>query len=136
MKVLAIILLAFLTIALTVGANLLLKRGAHESTTGLFLNLVGWQTFAGFIAFGLALIAYTLLLRFVPLHFAASITAAKFIGIVLAAWFVLHERVNVQQWAGMAMIAVGILVVSLAKSPDEEPAEDTTTPAVDERSPS
>lgn len=114
MRILAIILLAVLTVGLTVVANLALKRGASEPTSAVFLNIVGWRTIGGFFAFGFALIAYTMLLRFVPLHFAASITAAKFIGVVLAAWFVLHERVHAQQWAGMVLIAVGILVVSLA----------------------
>lgn len=134
MRVTTIISLAVLTVALTVAANLFLKRGAHESTAGVFLNLIGWQTFAGFVAFGLALVAYTLLLRYVPLHFAASITAAKFIGIILAAWFVLHERVNPQQWAGMALIAVGILVVSMAKSSPEEAPQGSSSPLTDEGS--
>lgn len=134
MKVAAIISLAVLTVVLTVAANLMLKRGAHESTAGVFLNLIGWQTFAGFVAFGLALVAYTLLLRYVPLHFAASITSAKFIGIILAAWFVLHERVNPQQWAGMALIAIGILVVSMAKPISDDAPQGSSSPLTDEGS--
>ena len=119
-----IIITASLTVGLTVAANLLLKRGSDQETSPLFLGIIGWKTFAGFVCFGLALVAYTMLLKHVPLHFAASITSAKFIGVVLAAWLVLDERIVNQQWAGMTLIAIGILVVSLspkAQIPTEEP---------------
>ena len=91
----------------------------------LLLGLFGWRTLGGFFAFGLALIAYTMLLKYVPLHFAASVTSAKFIGVVLAAAFLLQERVHSQQWTGMALIAIGILVVSLSpRLPEQQPSPD------------
>ena len=124
MKILMIIITASLTVGLTVAANLLLKRGTDQETSPIFLGLISWKTFAGFFCFGVALVAYTMLLKYVPLHFAASITSAKFIGVVLAAWLVLGERIVSQQWAGMVLIAVGILVVSVspkAEIPAEEP---------------
>ena len=78
--------------------------------------MIGWKTFGGWVAFGLALIAYTLLLKFVPLHFAASITSAKFIFVILAAWLILNERIIGPQWIGIILIAAGIAVVSLSSS--------------------
>jgi drug/metabolite transporter (DMT)-like permease len=121
-KVLLIAILASLTIGLTVAANLLLKRGASAPASEMLLGIIGWKTFAGWVAFGFALIAYTMLLKHVPLHFAASITSAKFIGVILAAWFILNERVVTQQWIGILLIAAGITVISLAarESTDED----------------
>ena len=125
MKIFMIVMTASLTIGLTVAANLLLKRGSSESASSLLLGLIGWRTLGGFFAFGLALIAYTMLLKYVPLHFAASVTSAKFIGVVLAAAFLLQERVHSQQWTGMALIAIGILVVSLSpRLPEQQPSPD------------
>lgn len=124
MKLLIIVIMAALTIGLTVAANLFLKKGANEPSSTLVFGFIGWKTLAGWVAFGLALIAYTLLLRYVPLHFAASITSAKFIGVVLAAWFILNERIAGQQWIGIILIAVGITVISLTAR--ESPAADTS----------
>ena len=122
MKLLIIVIMAALTICLTVAANLFLKKGANEPSSTLILGFIGWKTLAGWMAFGFALIAYTLLLRYVPLHFAASITSAKFIGVVLAAWFILNERIVGQQWIGILLIAIGITVISLAAR--ESPSAD------------
>ncbi|MCH2161923.1 MAG: EamA family transporter [Phycisphaerales bacterium] len=122
MKLMMILVTAILTVGLTVAANLLLKRGASEPTSPALLGLIGWRTLGGFAAFGFALIAYTILLKYVDLHFAASLTSAKFICVVLAAWMVLGERINGQQWIGMGLIAIGILVVSLtARGTDTKP---------------
>ena len=134
MKVMMIFLTAVLTVGLTVAANLLLKKGANETSSPAIFGLIGWRTLGGFAAFGFALIAYTTLLRFVPLHFAASITSAKFICVVLAAWLVLHERGNGQQWLGMALIAIGILVVSLAPRSSELPPAPPSLGVADEPS--
>lgn len=134
MKMTMIVMTALLTVGLTVAANLLLKKGANETSSPAIFGLIGWRTLGGFAAFGFALIAYTMLLRFVPLHFAASITSAKFICVVLAAWLVLHERVNGQQWLGMALIAIGILVVSIAPRHDASEPETPPPGVVDERS--
>ena len=65
MKLLIIVIMAAITIALTVAANLFLKKGANEPSSTLILGFIGWKTLAGWTAFGLALIAYTLLLRYV-----------------------------------------------------------------------
>ena len=113
MKIFLIVILAILTIGLTVAANLLLKRGAHTPSSELLLGFIGWKTIVGWAAFGFALIAYTLLLKFVPLHFAASITSAKFIFVILAAWFILNERIVAPQWIGIILIAAGIAVISV-----------------------
>ncbi len=133
MKILMIAVTASLTVGLTVAANLLLKRGSDEETSPVFFGIISWKTFAGFFCFGLALVAYTMLLKYVPLHFAASITSAKFIGVVLAAWLVLDERIVNQQWAGMILIATGILVVSLSPKAEMPIDEPISLPAKDQQ---
>jgi drug/metabolite transporter (DMT)-like permease len=133
-KLLIIVIMAALTICLTVAANLFLKKGANEPSSTLILGFIGWKTLAGWMAFGFALIAYTLLLRYVPLHFAASITSAKFIGVVLAAWFILNERIVGQQWIGILLIAIGITVVSLAAT-RQSPSADAASTRVAEEAP-
>lgn len=135
MKVLIVVIMAVLTVGLTVAANLFLKRGANEPDSAMVFGFIGWKILIGWVAFGLALIAYTLLLRYVPLHFAASITSAKFIGVVLAAWLILNERIPGQQWLGIFLIALGIVVVSLSVRDTPTTQADNSSKAVVEEAP-
>jgi undecaprenyl phosphate-alpha-L-ara4N flippase subunit ArnE len=67
-------------ISCTVLANLLMKLGADDASSGTLLGFMSWRTFAGLAAFGFAAAA----LRFLPLNAAQSYAAAQFVAVILA----------------------------------------------------
>jgi drug/metabolite transporter (DMT)-like permease len=58
---------------------------------------------------------YAWILAFLPLNVAQSFTAAQFIAVILASAVFLSEPIPVARWLGIALIFVGILVVSLTE---------------------
>ena len=101
-------------ITFAVSANVMLKLGAAvPRTERVFFGMLGWRSAAGLALFGCGGLLYAVLLRWVPLNIAQSITAAQFIGVVLAASFVLSEPISVARWFGVACIAFGILLVGI-----------------------
>jgi drug/metabolite transporter (DMT)-like permease len=104
----------------TVLANLSLKIGAQRSGA-----LAGWPTNAinmyvviGAAWFALAFLFYALVLRRLPLSVAQAIFSVQFVLVILAAHLVLHEGIGGVRWLGIALMAAGLLVVSL--SPDAQ----------------
>ena len=98
-------------VASTIVANILLKRGAIDSDASkIFFGLLGWTGVAGLCFYAVAGLVYAWVLRWIPLHMAQIIVAAQFIGVVLASWLIFSEHINGPQWAGMALIAAGILI--------------------------
>jgi len=101
-------------ISCTVVANLLLRIGGTVPPgQRIILGLFGWQTALGVLVFGCALLLYAWVLRVMPLNIAASFTAAQFICVILASAVILSEHIPPVRWFGIAMIFLGILVVSL-----------------------
>jgi undecaprenyl phosphate-alpha-L-ara4N flippase subunit ArnE len=101
-------------VAFTVIANLLLKTGAvmgREAGGAWWSQLLNWRIVAGFGAFAVAALFYTIVLRTVPLNVAQSFTAAQFVAIVLASALVLSEPITGIRWLGIALIASGIAIV-------------------------
>jgi drug/metabolite transporter (DMT)-like permease len=117
-------------IAFTVVANLLMKVGAERTASPVLLGVFSWTTLAGLAAFGIAGLLYAWLLKSLPLNVAQSFMAAQFIAVILASWVVLSEAIPGARWLGIALIALGIVVVALAGS-DSGPlaAPKTTMPA-------
>jgi drug/metabolite transporter (DMT)-like permease len=56
--------------------------------------------------------AFLALLRIAPLSFAVPVTAVTYVADGLLARWVLHEQVNWKRWAGIAMIACGVILLS------------------------
>jgi drug/metabolite transporter (DMT)-like permease len=101
-------------IALTVGANLMLKLGAGVTEAQRILfGILGWKSIAGLALFGCGGVVYAFLLRQVPLNVAVSFTAAQFVGVVIAASLVLGEPISPARWLGIACISLGIFLVGL-----------------------
>ena len=67
--------------------------------------------------YAVAGLIYAWVLRFVPLHMAQVIVAAQFIGVIIAARFLLSESINVAQWGGVALIAAGIVITGWSFDP-------------------
>ncbi len=75
-----------------------------------------WQVVGNFSGF-LGVLAFTLLLRLIPLNLAYAITAGLgFVAVqFFAARLVFQEAISTFQWGGMLLIALGIIIVSLGK---------------------
>lgn len=113
-RVMKLILALITMISCTVVANLLLKVGGTvPAAQRVILGLFGWQTGAGVIVFGCALLLYAWVLRVLPLNVAQCFTAAQFICVILASAIILSEHIPPVRWFGISMIFFGILVVSL-----------------------
>tara|TARA_R110002167_G_scaffold45545_5_gene136841 strand:+ start:1026 stop:1382 length:357 start_codon:yes stop_codon:yes gene_type:complete len=102
-------------ITLNVGASIMMKIGATApAARRLLFGLAGWEALVGVGLFGLSAIAYTVALRYLPLNLAQSFAALQFVGVILAAAVILSEPISVTRWLGIALIAVGILIVGFA----------------------
>lgn len=118
----------FVTAALILGSmtctvlgNLALKLGAQRP--GAFAawpaNVINLHVAMGAASFALAFLFYALVLRRLPLSLAQAIFSVQFVLVILAANLVLHESIGPARWMGIALMAAGLLVVSVA--PDSKP---------------
>src|SRR5207248_7939810 len=111
-------LLGFATmVSFTVAANLMLKLGA--ATPGaerVVFGVLGWKSVAGLALFGCSGLLYAFVLRSVPLNLAQAFTASQFIGVILAAAFILGEPVSPARWVGIGCICFGIVLVGATAS--------------------
>lgn len=109
------IFLAFVAImVLTATANLLMKTGAMQASSGTahWMAMLNWRVIGGIFGLGLAAFIYVWLLRWLPLNIVQSFGAAQFIVTVVAAAVILHERISPGQWIGIILIACGISIVA------------------------
>ena len=107
-----------LMIGSTVAANLLLKMGAMAPPGARHVfGLYDWKSVLGFACFGAAGAIYSWILNWLPLNVAQSIAASQFVAVILASAFVLAEPVPMPRLIGIALIAVGIVLVSITYSP-------------------
>jgi drug/metabolite transporter (DMT)-like permease len=102
-------------VALTVGANLMLKLGAMAPPAErVLLGALSWQSIVGLSLFGIGGLIYAFVLRALPLHVAQAFAAVQYVAVVLAASLLLSERIAPTSWLGIAFIVVGIVLVSTA----------------------
>jgi drug/metabolite transporter (DMT)-like permease len=102
-------------VALTVGANLMLKLGAMAPPAErVLLGALSWQSIVGLSLFGIGGIIYAFVLRASPLHVAQAFAAVQYVAVVMAASLLLSERIAPTSWFGIALIVVGIVLVSTA----------------------
>jgi multidrug transporter EmrE-like cation transporter len=101
-------------IASAVTGNVLMKIGAARETTAWMLGLASWQTSFGVFFFALSVPCYVLILKALPLSVAQCLMAAQFVGVILASALLLSEHITVMRWSGIALIAIGIVVVALS----------------------
>ncbi len=115
----AALILASMTF--TVLANLSLKVGADRQAdvvSGPF-SLINMHVALAAASFALAFLFYAFVLRRLPLSFAQAIFSVQFVFVILAANLVLHESIGTARWMGIALMAVGLLVMSVA--PESKP---------------
>ncbi len=113
MKTLKIAGLILAYLILVIASNIGLKLSALSQELRSFLQ---WQVVGNMLGF-LGVLTLTLLLRLMPLHLAYAFTyGLSFIGVqVVGARLFFHEAITPLQWLGIALIAVGIAIVSLGR---------------------
>ena len=108
--------LQFLAIVIcTSTGNLFLKLAALRLTqeTPLYLRLLHPYTLIGLILFGSGVIFYITALGSVSLSRAQSFASSQFICTILASFVIFREIISWEQWMGMSLIAIGILLVGM-----------------------
>lgn len=90
----------------TVAANLLLKTSATGSLS--MGSVLQWRVIFAMTCFGLSVCFYFALMHWLPLNIATSFAGVQYVGVVIAAWLVLGERITPGQWMGMLLIFTGI----------------------------
>ncbi len=102
-------------VGFTVAANILMKKSAMESggADSWLAAMVSWKLAAALSCFAAGVLLYAVLLRWLPLSVAQCFAAAQFVGVILASMLILSEPIATGQWIGIALIALGIIVVGL-----------------------
>jgi drug/metabolite transporter (DMT)-like permease len=101
-------------VSCTIVANVLLRLGALASPARrVVLGILSWQSVAGLMLFGLGGLAYSILLRRVPLNVAQVFGATQFVGVILAARAILHEPISNLRWIGILFTCIGVVIVGL-----------------------
>ena len=97
-------------VLLSVTAQSSFKPSAASATWRQFL---AWQVVGNLAGF-LSVLALTALLRYVPLHVAMPLTLGlTVVGVqVVAARVLFAEHIGPAQWAGAALIVIGIVLVA------------------------
>jgi drug/metabolite transporter (DMT)-like permease len=101
-----------LVVIFNIAATGFVKRGSQiAQASGAWFN---FMTLIGGIAFALAFALYIFALRTLPLYVVQVFAAAQFMGVIAISHWLFLERIAPWQWAGIAMISAGILLVGLA----------------------
>ncbi len=103
-------LLVLLYQLLVVIANVGFKRSAESATALAFL---AWQILGNLSGF-LSVLTYTVLLRWLPVHIAVSLTMGLgFASVqVFTAWLIFHEPIGVWKWLGTALVVLGVALIA------------------------
>jgi multidrug transporter EmrE-like cation transporter len=99
-------------------ANILLKRAADAQGTLIFITMFAAGNLSGFAG----VLAYTGLLRTLPLHVAFPLSRGLVVLAVqlVAALVVYHESFRITEVAGASLVTAGILLVGLSTSKHRE----------------
>ena len=119
-----LIAMILLSVGLAAVAQLALKTGMNEVNAELTparfsldapsLKVLVAQPFVwgGLLLFGLSALVWLVVLSRTSLSFAYPFAALTYVLILLFDHFILEEQVPALRWAGVALIAVGIFLVS------------------------
>lgn len=104
----------------TVTANLTLKVASQHPGMGDIwpLNVINQRTFAAAGCFAMAFLFYAMLLKRMPLSLAQAILSMQYVMVILAANVLLREPIGAVRWTGIAIVAIGLILVGA--SPDVE----------------
>jgi drug/metabolite transporter (DMT)-like permease len=104
------------------GGQLMLKHGMQVATArtrgGGSLVIAAATTpwvLLGLLVFAVSAVVWLAALSRVPLSLAYPFNALGYLVILTASIVVLHERANLQTWAGTVLVVSGLVIVVLSK---------------------
>lgn len=123
-----------LVIVLSAGGNVLLSVGMKQvgavdlrsvpalvaTAAATFASPLVWL---GVLSLILFFVCYLLLLSWADYSFVSPVTALGYVIVPLLGWSLLGEHVSRLRWAGIALICVGVVLVS-GTPPRTTPAKD------------
>jgi drug/metabolite transporter (DMT)-like permease len=100
-----------LTLAILIGAcgQILLKVGAAGAT--FRAQILSLYTLIGLAAYAVAALAYIVAIRRIPLSLAFPSVAASYVAVAIAAHYLWGEALGWRQFAGMALVGAGIVLL-------------------------
>jgi small multidrug resistance pump len=98
-------------ILIGVAGQLLLKAGADRSAEGILAQFLNPFTIGGLAAYGLGAIFYIVAIKRIPVSIAFPSVALSYVLVAIAAHLLWQEALGWQQFAGIGLIAAGILVL-------------------------
>ena len=100
-------------IILGVGGQLLLKEGT-ERGQGFLAQFFDPFIIAGLATYALAAVFYILAIKRLPVSIAFPSVALSYVIVAIAAHFLWQEPLGIAQFAGIALIAGGILLLHVS----------------------
>jgi drug/metabolite transporter (DMT)-like permease len=108
------------SIACDVAGQLCFKLGADalpdlvdgDGLTGAKETMLNPWVAAGLLTYTVEMVLWLLILSDAPLSLAFPLASANFLGIALASWWFLGERVARTQWMGAGLITFGVALVA------------------------
>jgi small multidrug resistance pump len=101
-------------ILIGVVGQLLLKSGVERAGEGVLAQFLSPFTMGGLVAYGVGAIFYILAIRRIPVSIAFPSVALSYVLVAIAAHLLWHEVLGWQQFAGIGLIAAGILVLHVS----------------------
>jgi len=133
------IALAVLLIAIMLGAagQICLKFGLAKLdsqtpfvvVTAMFRD---WYVLAGFVAYGISSLMYLFVLSRLDVSYAYPFVAINYVFVTFLAWLVLKETVPTLRLVGLAIICMGVVVLSVSyRAPQPGSGDNLNTAAIE-----
>jgi small multidrug resistance pump len=98
-------------ILIGVVGQLLLKAGAEGAGGDFLAQFLNPFTIGGLAAYGVGAICYIVAIKRIPVSIAFPTVAISYVLVAIAAHMIWQEALGWQQFAGIGLIAAGILVL-------------------------
>lgn len=98
-------------ILIGVVGQLLLKAGAERAGEGLLAQFLNLFTIGGLVAYGIGALFYIAAIKRIPISIAFPTVAISYVLVAIASHLLWQEALGWQQFAGIGLIAAGILVL-------------------------
>ena len=106
----------FFSIVMAAAAQLFMKRGADDAigTHQIFGfgGLASGWVWLGIVSHIASLLSWLYALRYAPLNIAYYVAGLTQALVPLGSWFFLHEQIQLQRWAGVAIICLGVAITA------------------------
>ncbi len=91
-----------------------------------------WYVLAGFVAYGVSSLMYLFVLSRLDVSYAYPFVAINYVFVTFLAWLVLKETVPTLRLVGLAIICMGVLVLSASyKAPQSGSGDNPNTAAIE-----